>query len=135
MRTETIKIYQFSELSEKAKQVAREWWLDCELQDPAWFSEHFESMKCAVEAVSEYNYNKQKVLEDSENCNWTGYCADAILADWVKKNDGIIPSPRAIEALYQDAWQNELDSRCEPDYIDEQIEANEYEFLESGKLY
>ena len=38
MREETIKIYKFDELSDESKEVARNWWRECENQDSS-FSE------------------------------------------------------------------------------------------------
>jgi hypothetical protein len=44
MRTETVSIYRFNELSDKAKERAREWYR-CSMNDYAWGEENRESLK------------------------------------------------------------------------------------------
>ena len=46
MRTETVNIYQFSELSEKAKENARDWFREGNLQDNYW-------SECVIEDATE----------------------------------------------------------------------------------
>lgn len=60
MRTETISIYQFAELSEEAKETAREWWRNATLKNGfAWQEEWIESIKRGLKSFGAdlYNYD------------------------------------------------------------------------------
>lgn len=45
MRTETIGLYKFDELSDEAKEVAVNWWLKCEASDYVWDRNNRETLK------------------------------------------------------------------------------------------
>jgi hypothetical protein len=128
MRTIETKIYAFHELSDKAKEVAREWWRSCESMDPSWLDEHRNSLKAAL-----CNRFNEDAVKESQGCEWTGYTDDGILADnW--DGTGEAPSERMIRDWYDAALESELESRMEAQYVDDCITANEYEFYESGKI-
>jgi hypothetical protein len=134
MRTEHINIYQYDELpTEEAKENAREWWFNLEMLDPAWREEHSKSMLEAMRAASEAD-DMGKLIEASEKCEWTGYAADAYLSDHIKKN-GEVPEPSTIQKIYEKAWEEELESRHEREYIEESIRINEYEFTADGERW
>lgn len=132
MKTIEVTVYQYKELSEEAKKRARDWWRECEMVDPAWRDEHFQSLIHALNAFHESD--KGNTLDDSEECKWTGYCADALLADFVKKY-GWPEFEGQITDHYQLVWEKELEWRLEREQVEDAILANEYEFLESGKIY
>lgn len=131
-----INVYRYEELpTEEAKEKARDWWVSCELQDPAWRTEHFTSMDEALKMVSEYgegNIEFQEILKRSEEGKLTGYCADAILGVLMIKLKRM-PHPEEIEEKYNKEWEDEINARIEDkEYIEDAIMANLYEFLEDG---
>ena len=129
MRTITTTVYKFDELSDTAKNKARDWWRNLDGEDPAWHSEHMLSRNAAI--VHRYDAN---AVQDSANCVWTGYRDDKILADhW--DGTGETPSVRAICGWYADAWEKEIDSCMADGYVEEQILANDYEFTVDGYKY
>lgn len=130
-----ITIYKYDELpTEEAKKVARDWWASAEIECPGWQSEHFASMESAIDAIS-HDVSKEELIKQSEALAWTGYCADSLLADLIKKND-CVPDKEELSRYYQEAWDYELYERCsDTEYIEESIVANNYEFLESGRIY
>lgn len=52
MRTIEIKVYQFDELSEKAKENAREWWLHNGLDDYWWESIYYDAEQVGLKITS-----------------------------------------------------------------------------------
>ena len=127
MRTIQVKVLTFNELSDAAKEVARDWWRTAERSYPAWLDEHHDSMKAALKHRSDAN-----ALKDSAEGNWTGYTADGVFADnW--DGTGDVPAECVIRSWYADAFESELESRMSVEYVDDAILANDYEFYESGK--
>lgn len=143
MRTEIItrNLYMFEELSEKAKEKARDWWRDCEYQDPAWAAEHHASLRAAMRAVSlmlghrdngdDVSDEWKRIREESRSLAWTGYCDDCVLYDNASDR---IPTISDVDIWYDSAWDSEIESRMEASYVDENIIANEYEFAEDGGI-
>lgn len=140
MRQVTINLYTFNELSDHAKEAARDWWRTCEYNDPAWQSEHLASMNHALAAIAGLDEGRDKairmVYEDSRNMRWTGFHADQFLADLMDGRTGMgdIPSKREVADHYQREWEEDMESRMEDDYVAESILANEYEFHEDGSI-
>lgn len=154
MRTETItrNLFTFDELSDKAKEVARDWWRECEAQDPAWVNEHSDSLRAALEFVRSYRYShtiedlyatakawRSENTPDSRCCPWTGYCADETAIDAILEAcaDGV-EDLDTLEGLVDDAmskaWEDEQEYAMLAENVDENIRANGYEFTESGKI-
>ena len=131
----TVGVYRYDELpTEKAKERAREWWIDLEIQDPAWQEDHFKSMRAAISAASETN-DKRRLIRASEKAEFTGYCADCLLGDMIKEM-GRIPSESEIVDYYNRQWDSEINDRLsDVEYIEEVMHMNEYEFLEDGTRY
>ena len=133
MKTIEITLYKYNELpTEEAKEKARQWWIELESRDPCWISEHRQSMDHACNAF--YESDKRKVLDESEECKWTGYCADALFASFVREN-GWPENESQIIHHYEQEWEKELKWRLEDNQVEDIILANEYEFLQSGEFY
>jgi hypothetical protein len=115
----------YSELNEEQKKQARDWWLDLEIQDPAWLNEHAVSRQAALQAFK--SGLTDEIIAKFEKAEITGYCDDCILHD-VYKIWGENTTFKLISEAYNAAWKTEIKSRKVRKYIEEQIEANEYEF-------
>ena len=136
MRTITITLYKYDELpSAEAQAKARDWWRNCECAAPSWYSEHRNSMQCAINACKncETDDDWKNVLEESRELKWSGYCADAILSD-VFGDDESPPPTYDIRQAYERAWQDECEYNMQDDNVAENICANEYEFTADGSI-
>lgn len=89
--------------------------------------------------VLKFRYSK--VLKVGENCNLTGVCTDeSILApmyEFLKSPKNITFEELINECLdsFLKDYEKSLDYANSAEYIAEHCEANEIEFLESGKIY
>lgn len=127
-----ITVYKYPELTDTAKDKARQWWIDLEREFPAWMDEHRESMIKAIDLVKEER-NIKRLISLSEKCELTGYCADYILSELIKDINKI-PTKEEIQLRYATEWDKELYERVnDRQQIEEAITANEYEFLEDGR--
>lgn len=147
MRTVTpapFTLYLIDELpTEAAKEAARDWWRTLEAQNPTWAGEHCDSRDAALDAIEDLDAftaedlpaQVRNILDASQNCAWTGYCADGVLwdnmKDWKPGDD--IPTRSEVRGWYERAWEQEMESRMEADAVDENLRANEYEFTEDGR--
>jgi hypothetical protein len=159
METVQIDIFTFDELSESAKEKARDWWrADC---DPlAWGDESRQS----IEAFCDHFGVKLKNWEvspyacphystDAENRHFrgvtlsqidrdampTGYCLDSTLwgtfHDHFKKTGN---AKGAFDAALWEAfksWRDDMEWQLSDECVDELLEINEYRFDESGKFW
>lgn len=158
MRQETIQIFRFEELSEDAKEKARQWyrgiaeyhWMDESRESIERFCEEF-GIKLRDWEVSTYrpfNYSTnaenrhfrgRKLREFSRDYMPTGYCLDCSL--WITFYDEFKRTGDAKAAfdlaLYQGFrdWCNDLEAQEGDEYIDDHIIANGYEFTEDGERY
>lgn len=140
MRKITQNIYKYDELpTEEAKEKARDWWIEGEIQDPAFKAEHLKSMESAIE-LFESDKPIGEIIQESEYCKMTGYYADSFLADCIDENypyqntRGV--DADVIKSYYEDKWNKELEDRLKDvKYIEENILANEYEFFEDGSIF
>jgi hypothetical protein len=157
-RDTILTLYKFEELSESAKEKARDWWRDG--IEFAWTDEGLESIKafCAQFGIKltdwsvgpYYPYSYR--LSDYDNSNFrgiklrdltrenypTGYCIDADMSiefyDTFKKTgDAKYSFEQAIEQGFI-SIRNDMESQLEDDYIDDCLIANEYEFTELGRI-
>lgn len=159
METVQIDIFTFDELSESAKEKAREWWRsDC---DPlAWSDES----RGSIEAFCDHFGVKLKEWEvcpysspiystDAENRHFrglrlsqvdrdampTGYCLDATLRvtfyDHFKKTGD---AKGAFDAALWEAfkeWRDDIEWQLSDECVDELLMVNGYRFEESGKFW
>jgi len=158
MRTETINLYSFTELSEKAKETVLENYRSSGV-DYVWMDEYKDSLSAFADyfgvkikdySISTCSYSYIKC--DAENGNFrgkklssfdrdyipTGFCADCDL--WMSFYDSFKQSGDAKSAFddaidsFVKAWVNDMEHQESDEYIIENIEANEYEFTENGSL-
>jgi hypothetical protein len=157
MRQETINIYQYDELSTKAKEKAVEWYQ--EGQEIFWRDEYLASLKAfadmlgltiknySMDGLSSFTY---AVLDMSEHftlaktalpalgCEMTGYAGDDdLLASLHAVKGKSVSADDIKEAL--DAWSKSVDADAQyqvsEEAIAEHIIANEYEFTVAGSIY
>lgn len=154
----TVTLYKFDELSEKAKEKARDCWRDG--MDFSWGSESRESIeafcnqfgiKLLYWSVGPYIYYNYK-LSEYDNGNFrginlkslerenylTGYFLDASLSiefyDVFKKTgDAKYAFKQAVEQGFIE-WRNDMEFQLSDDYIDDCLIANEYEFTKNGDM-
>lgn len=157
MKTKTINIYSFSELSDDAKENARQWWRNG--IDFAWGGESLDSIKKFCEVFnltlkdwSVGPYSSPDYTTDATNANFrgkklnqftrdampTGYCLDCDLYvtfyDTFKKTGD---AKQAFEdALYQafKSWRDDMEYQLSDESVDEMLSINGYEFDESGDI-
>ncbi len=143
MRNITVTLYKFDELpTEEAKEKAREWWRNLESQDPAWREEHYKSTKKALKFIDSYRTVhgveglEAAAVKMQGECPWTGYCADATAIDAIVEACGgltdISEIKRRVQQDMDAAWEKEFESSMKDENVDENIIANDYEFLENG---
>ena len=157
MRVIEQTIYQFDELSDKAKETARDHFRDL---DYAWSNEAKQSIEtfCSafnvslldfcVDAYCPFNYKT-----DANNANFrgkklsqftrdympTGYCWDNEL--WMtfydvfrNTGDAKYAFNEALDAGFR-GWRKDLEYQTTDEYIDDYIIGGGYEFYENGKLF
>ena len=155
-----MTIYKYSELDDHAKENARQWfkeggyvWIDEGIASIRAFCEHY-GVKLEDYSLSPYSYSyiktnvenshfrgiKFKQVEKERGLNPTGYCLDCDLFqtmhDSMKENGGnaLLAFNEAIEAgkrgiIADMEWQDS------EEYIEEMIEANDYQFFDNGSIY
>ena len=158
MRTATIKLYKFNELSDDAKEIAREWY-KTDLEYP-WFDESLNSIKafCDHFGVSVKNWSigafcPSYLTTDATNSNFrgvklksidreqmpTGYCLDCDLwftfyDEFKRTGDAFYSFNEALDVAAKE-MQKEWEYQYSDDAIDEFLTINEYEFTENGRIY
>jgi len=133
MKTRTINLYEYHELDDTAKKAARDWLRGCIAADPAWWEEHRQSQEWAQAQLARVNNgqsSREHCTASADACEGTGYCEDAILADFLR-NGGT--SPRELRDRYASAWDDDRVAQCEDSAIVESIAGNEYTFDVHGK--
>jgi hypothetical protein len=158
MRTETINVYSFDELSDEAKDKARSkyrencdfhWSDECKDSINA-FCDHF-GIRLTAWSVSPYSspdysaeyfnshFRGLKLKDFKRDHMPTGYCLDCDL--WMTFYDEFKATGCAKKAFDKAlwagfiGWRNEMESQLEDDYIDEHLMINEYEFTEDGDTH
>ena len=154
MRTITVNIYKFNELSDTAKENARQWWrehIDFDGTDEKHsidkFCEHFGvrlidwtvGAYCNIDYrhdASNENFRGLKLKDFSHDHMPTGYYLDCDL--WqtfytVFKNTGDAKQAfdEALDAGFR-GWRADMEYRLTDEAVDEDLEAYEYEFDENG---
>jgi hypothetical protein len=156
MKTATVNIYKFEELSDDAKEKARQWWRT-DLDYP-WHDESLASIKTFCEffgvkltdwsigAFTYYNYKTDATNENFrglklKNFNRdnmpTGYCLDCDLwmtfyDEFKRTGDAKYAFIAALDAAFK-AWRKDIEYQYSDEATDESIIMNEYEFFENGK--
>lgn len=159
METVQIDIFTFDELSESAKEKAREWWhSDCDAL--AWSDESRGSIKAFCDhfgvKLKEWEvcpYSSPIYSTDAENRHFqglrlsqvdrdampTGYCLDATL--WITFYDHFKKTgdaKGAFDAALWEAfkeWRDDMEWQLSDECVDELLTINEYRFEESGKFW
>ena len=158
MRSETITIYSFDELSDEAKDKARSkyrencdfHWSDENKDSINAFCEHF-GVKLTQWKVGPYlppdytaeyfnsHFRGLKLKDFQRDHMPTGYCLDCDL--WMTFYDEFKATSSAKKAFDKAlwagfiGWRNDMESQLEDDYIDEHMMMNEYEFTEDGDIH
>ena len=158
MRTATVELYQFNELSDEAKERAREWWRDG-LDYPWWsdakasimqFCDHFGVM---VQGWSIGAYEPAWIETNAANENFrgiklkainreampTGYCLDCALwqtfyDEFKRTGSALYAFNEAIDAAVKGV-REDMEYQYSDESVDEMLTINEYEFTENGKIY
>lgn len=158
MRTIEKTIYTFNELNEKAKEKAREWFIDG--YDYSWQTESIESIEAFCNffkiRLTEWacdSYSGANFEHNGNNSNFrnlklknidrsympTGYCLDCDL--WITFYDEFKKTSSAKKAfeiaLFTGfkSWLSDIYYQQTNEYIDEILIINEYEFCENGDFY
>lgn len=157
MRVIEKKVYHFDELSDKAKETARDCFRDL---DYAWSNEAKQSIEtfCSAFNVSLLNfcvdaYYPFNYETDASNANFrgkrlsqfnrdympTGYCLDNDL--WItfydvfkSTGDAKQAFNAALDAGFR-AWRSDMEYQTTDEYIDDHILLNGYEFYENGEMF
>jgi hypothetical protein len=157
MRTATIEIYKFDELSDAAKEKARDWWRDG--FEYSWNDESLESIKAfckhfsvrltqyEIGAYCPYSYSTNadnshfrgmKLRDFNREHNPTGFCLDyplwSTFYDQFKKTgDAKHAFDAALDAGFREL-RDDIEYQLSDEAIDENISINEYEFYDDGRL-
>lgn len=159
MRTETIQLFKFNELSDSAKEKACEQyrsqgieyhWHHESLQSIQAFCEHF---GVNLKRWSVCTYRGIDYSTDAENMHFrgmklrdfdrehmpTGYFLDCDLwmtfyDEFKRTGDAKGAFDSALYAGFK-AWRDDMEWQESDEYIGEHLEANEYEFTEDGEIY
>ncbi len=158
MRVIEKTIFTFDELSDSAKEKAREWGREIVGSDMNWSDESKSSIKAFCDhfgvTLTDWSigaYSPIQYSTDAENHHFrghklrdfnrghmpTGYCLDCSL--WQEFYDEFKRTGNAKEsfdtAIYAGfkAWRDDLEDQLKDEQIDDFIIANVYEFDENGK--
>ena len=157
MRIKQTEVFQFEELSDSAKEKARDWWREVSAGDYSWSAESIDSIEkfCDGFGVTLKNYSVspwanpeyetnadnshfrgRKLREFSRDAMPTGYCLDCDLYqtfydEFKRTGDAKHAFDKALWAGFI-AWRNDMESQNEDEYIDDRLIANEYEFDNEG---
>jgi hypothetical protein len=156
MRTATVEIYAFDELSDDAKARARNWWRagfeyswhDESLASVKAFCAHFgvRLTKWEIGAYSPYSYSTdadnshfrgRKLRDFDREHNPTGFCLDYDLwstfyDQFEKTGDAKHAFDMALDAGFC-AWRDDIEYQLSDAGIDDSLEANAYEFYADGR--
>ena len=158
MRTATVELYQFNELSDEAKERAREWWR--ENLDYPWWSDAEASIRAFCDhfgvRVKDYSigaYSPSHLDTDAENGHFrgiklkainreampTGYCLDCALwqtfyDEFKRTGSALYAFNEAIDAAVKEV-REDMEYQYSDESVDEMLTINEYEFTENGKIY
>ena len=157
MRIIEKTIYHFDELSDKAKETARDSFRDLEY---TWLDESRQSIEAFCDAFNVYlldysigaccpfyyktnannaNFRGKRLSQFNRDHMPTGYCLDTSL--WVTfydvfktTGDAKYAFNAALEVGFKD-WRDAMEYQTTDESIDEFILGNKHEFYEDGKLF
>lgn len=158
METVQIEVYSFDELSEEAKDKAREWWRHG--MDFAWSTESLQSIRAfcdhfgvRLKSWSVEPYGSPSYTTDAENRYFrglrlsqvdreqmpTGYCLDSTLwytfhDEFKKTGDAKHAFDAALWEAFK-AWRDDMEYQLSDECVDDLLIVNEYRFTESGKVW
>lgn len=157
MRTETIEIFKFDELSDGAKEKARDWWRQASAGDWAWMNESRQSIEAFLDhfgltlskwEIDAWSYGFTLTVENSHvrgvklrdfnrDNTPTGYILDCALwmtfyDEFKRTGDAKHAVGAAVHAGFAE-WRDDLESQQSDEYTDDVLTANEYEFTIEGK--
>ena len=156
MRTIETKVYTFTELSDEAKEKAREWargldlygWSDESLDSIKSFCRHFgiNLVDWSIGPWSPIDYRT-----DADNSSFrgvklssikrdnmpTGYCLDCDLwttfyDEFKRTGAALCAFNSALDAGFK-AWRDDWESAYADEQVDDMLTANDYEFTEEGE--
>ena len=154
MRDILLKVYNFDELQDEAKEKAREWWRG--FDNFAWDDESIKSISAFVNHFGvkldgyevdawryDYRVNAEnehfrgmKLADFKRDYMPTGYCLDCYI--WEAFFDTFKATGDAKQAFYAglDAgfkgWRDDIAYQLSDEAVDETLIINDYEFLEDG---
>lgn len=158
MHTVEIQVFTFSELSDAAKQRARDWWRSC---DPyPWSDENRDSIEkfCdrygarlkdwTVGPYAPIDYRLEmppgmlrgvKLRDINRDAMPTGYHLDCALYrtfhdEWKRTGDPRAAFDAAIHAAFH-AWREDWEYSLSDEAVDESLEINEYIFTADGRIF
>lgn len=156
---QTINTYKFTELSEEAKEKALSDYRQNGFEY-AWQDENHNSLKAfcdlfgvKVKDWSIGTWGHSYIKTDAENSHFrgwnkakvnaipeflTGYCLDctfieAFKEEFEKTGDALYSFNEAIDAGLSD-WIKDMEYQESDEYITERLIANDYQFLENGRM-
>lgn len=159
MRTATINVHKFDELSDAAKETAREWWrngLDYPWTDEAMNSVYHFVRDIGGTDVSDYridpcgysyidtnatsqNFRGLKLKDVDRNKMPTGYCTDCALYqtfydEFKRTGDAFYAFKEALDAAVNEI-RADIEYQYSDECVDEMLAINGYEFTEDGNIY
>ena len=156
MRTETINIYQFEELSDDAKETARQWYREASSYDEWWWSvyEDAEQIGIKITSFDDHNITGEFILSAQSVINKIKtdhgpqcetyktameYDGKTITEDEegyeVVEDDIIDDFLHDILEDYRITLKKEYEWLNDDEQVDDNIICNEYEFTSDGSIY
>jgi len=153
-----VKVYKFEELSDSAKDTARQWFR--EGFDYPWFQDSMDSVKAFCKEfnikVKDYEiglWGHSYIDTDAENQHFrglklsefkrdhmpTGYCLDCTLWEtfvdtWKSTSDPLGAFKEAIHVAVRDIV-SDMEYQDSDEAVDEMLVINEYDFDEDGRRF
>jgi hypothetical protein len=158
MRIVEEKILKYEELSDSAKETAKDWWKDC--IDYAWWKDAYDSIEAFCKhfnvKIKDYSvcpFAPSWLDTDADNQNFrgiklkdidrdampTGYYLDCDL--WITFYDTWKTTGNPLEAFNEaievavKGIQKDMEWQYSDEAVEEMLIINEYEFTEDGKRY
>lgn len=157
MRTIEKTVFTFDELSDEAKEKAREWYRST--GEFPWSEEYKASINAFVDhfgaGLKDWNIGPWYPLEykvEFDNSNFrgvklsqftgeetpTGFCADWALwgtfyEEFKRTGNAMRAFDEAVHSGFK-AWRDDWEHSLSDEAVDESIRANEYEFYENGEI-
>jgi hypothetical protein len=132
MKTITTKVYQFSELSDAAKENARDWWHQCAIHLEWWNSTYDDAKRIGLKITGfELDCNRQaagKFISGAEECAWKIEKEHGEQCETFKTAQAFL---KERDAIVQAAPRDEVGEPVSEWELDEKLNECEAEFLKS----